>query len=469
MAISRAQNQNGTEKYIHWLSRHWADLLFAAYALFIIYCTVIPFKFIADPHYLSRRWHKIDWIPFVQKGELTSGGDMLANVIFFMPLGITLALRKLMQVYRNFYFREWLQVVFSGMGISLLVEFLQVFTYNRQPAVTDVIMNTLGTFIGAALMLVIYLKYRRPVKQFLLETFAGKPETIFSGLFLLFILLMHSAPFDFRIEVESVHRQMLRFLENPWRIDDLPGALFANFIVYGTFVYFLFSGLRRYHQKYLNRRFYFLLIGSLLALPVGIELYQFLVPLQNHSLTDVICSYLGMGFGALIWYGQTRRMDQRVSSPADENRAYYSCHLGYFKIVGILYLLFLLKHFFYPLTSPSDEVKLADLLVRDFPDFYTLIKLNRLKLLFGFLGHILLFLPAGFLLTGWWHTRCPSSFSLRTLFVAAFFLVVGLHLWGLYFSNIRRIWLDVPAAGIGLWFGYIFWRAYNYLLRINGS
>ena len=394
---------------------------------------------------------------------------MLANVIFFLPLGITLALRKLMQVYRNLNFREWLQICFSGMAISTLVEFLQVFTYNRQPAVTDVIMNTLGTLIGAALMLVVYLKYRQPVKKFLIEIYSGKPEMIFSGLFLLFIFFLYSAPFDFRLEVRSVHRQLQRFLSNPWYIDDLPGSLFANFIVYGTFVYFLFSGLGRYHRKYLNRRAVSLLILFLLILPVGIEIYQLLIPLQSHSLVDVVYSYLGMLFGAAAWNLLSRRDNRPFSSNREENFSYFSRHLRYFAIVGLFYALFLLKHFFYPFNALSNQAKLADLVVQDFPDFYTLIKLNRLKLLFGFLGHILLFLPAGFLLSAWWQTRRPFSFSLNALLITTFFLTVGLHLWGLYFSNLSRIWLNVPAAGIGLWVGYIFWRAYNYLMRINNQ
>lgn len=64
----------------------------------------------------------------------------LLNVMLFLPLGFFLPL--LWQ-----YFRSPLRTIGLGFLISLLIEFLQIFTY-RATDVNDLITNTFGTIVG---------------------------------------------------------------------------------------------------------------------------------------------------------------------------------------------------------------------------------------------------------------------------------------------------------------------------------
>ena len=75
----------------------------------------------------------------------------LLNVLLFLPLGIFLPV--LWTRFRNIF-----RTVFCGLCISASIEFLQLFTY-RATDVNDLITNSLGTFLGFCIgMLVIKLK-----------------------------------------------------------------------------------------------------------------------------------------------------------------------------------------------------------------------------------------------------------------------------------------------------------------------
>lgn len=68
-------------------------------------------------------------------------GNLLANVVLFLPFGVALGLRC------PGVSRLWLVLV--CLGLSLLVEGVQlVWSVGRSADITDVLMNTLGGFLG---------------------------------------------------------------------------------------------------------------------------------------------------------------------------------------------------------------------------------------------------------------------------------------------------------------------------------
>ena len=66
--------------------------------------------------------------------------NSLLNVLLFVPLGCFLPL--LWQKFKPFY-----RTVFFGLGVSLLIEVLQIFTY-RATDVNDLMTNTAGACVG---------------------------------------------------------------------------------------------------------------------------------------------------------------------------------------------------------------------------------------------------------------------------------------------------------------------------------
>lgn len=80
----------------------------------------------------------VNCIPFVEM--LYDPTDSILNVILFVPLGILLPVI-------NSRFRAFRYTFQFGLCMTLLIEFLQLFTY-RVTDINDVITNTAGTVIG---------------------------------------------------------------------------------------------------------------------------------------------------------------------------------------------------------------------------------------------------------------------------------------------------------------------------------
>jgi len=57
--------------------------------------------------------------------------DIVANIIFFAPLGVLLALKVILREYRNLKIIEWIRIILTGALISTGVEVLQIFTFDQ--------------------------------------------------------------------------------------------------------------------------------------------------------------------------------------------------------------------------------------------------------------------------------------------------------------------------------------------------
>lgn len=80
--------------------------------------------------------------------------EVVANVVLFVPVGLLVALAWTR-------LRLW-QVVAIGAAMSVVIETAQGVMPSRFPTVSDVIANTLGTFIGAAIVAIIMLVLEVP-------------------------------------------------------------------------------------------------------------------------------------------------------------------------------------------------------------------------------------------------------------------------------------------------------------------
>jgi glycopeptide antibiotics resistance protein len=111
-------------------------LVLAGVLLVILLVTVRPwYGFVGHSH-----WQLVEWVPF-------SAGvrpfDIIANVMLFVPFGAALAWRR--------GGRAVLFATVAGALLSLSVELYQVYCHGHFPTMTDVLTNTSGTLLGAAL------------------------------------------------------------------------------------------------------------------------------------------------------------------------------------------------------------------------------------------------------------------------------------------------------------------------------
>ena len=81
--------------------------------------------------------------------------DVLGNIAVFVPLGAALAVASFPR-NRRIGARWWLQVIATGLLLSLSIELIQLAIPSRATDVDDVILNTLGTAVGTAVTWGVY-------------------------------------------------------------------------------------------------------------------------------------------------------------------------------------------------------------------------------------------------------------------------------------------------------------------------
>ncbi|MEQ1761921.1 MAG: VanZ family protein [Pyrinomonadaceae bacterium] len=112
--------------------------LFAAYLLILLW--VVLFKLSYDPFGVIRDFQtrSLNLIPFAY----ARNSEMVANLVAFIPFGVMLGVN-----FKELTFRYKIAVIFA---FSLAVEIIQFALAIGVTDITDLIMNTLGGFIGLA-------------------------------------------------------------------------------------------------------------------------------------------------------------------------------------------------------------------------------------------------------------------------------------------------------------------------------
>lgn len=78
--------------------------------------------------------------------------DVLGNIAVFVPLGAAWGIATAPPgPRRRFKARWWLRIIGVGLLLSLSIELLQLTIPSRATDIDDVILNTLGTMVGALL------------------------------------------------------------------------------------------------------------------------------------------------------------------------------------------------------------------------------------------------------------------------------------------------------------------------------
>jgi len=115
------------------------------WGLFILYATMLPFEFSASGELIRSRLRRLWERPL--RGAGGSWGDVVSNVLLFVPWGFLLA------IWLAGRGRRYLAVVtlalLSGALLSGTVELVQLFSRSRQCSFVDVVTNTFGSTVGA--------------------------------------------------------------------------------------------------------------------------------------------------------------------------------------------------------------------------------------------------------------------------------------------------------------------------------
>ncbi len=153
-------------------------------ALFIIYLvallSILVFKLGVRFSYMGTR--SVNLIPFSEPLILNGKvdfGEMIMNVIIFIPLGI----------YAGILFERWTigKKIFLFFLVSLMIETLQFIFKIGASDITDIITNTLGGIIGLIIFEVTKRVFKSSVK---IQKFINIIAAIGTGLMTILLLLL---------------------------------------------------------------------------------------------------------------------------------------------------------------------------------------------------------------------------------------------------------------------------------------
>ena len=113
---------------------------------FAVYASLIPFTFASRP--LDIAWAEYRAILSTGSMRGISRTNFLANILLFVPVGFGLTGSRLAERRRRAAFSAVLAVLAASVGLSLVVEFLQLFAPARVPAFSDVAAQTFGCLFG---------------------------------------------------------------------------------------------------------------------------------------------------------------------------------------------------------------------------------------------------------------------------------------------------------------------------------
>jgi glycopeptide antibiotics resistance protein len=143
------------------MSRWWPALLLGAYAAFLIVLTLAPFGFTWSTLFDgSLRGPRVEWIPFTYACPVHGRFclyDRVTNVLVFVPFGALAVLLPQRAAAWNVLARR---VAAAAFAVSVTVETAQLFLPSRFPSTADVLLNTLGAWLGASVVAAVARRVR---------------------------------------------------------------------------------------------------------------------------------------------------------------------------------------------------------------------------------------------------------------------------------------------------------------------
>ncbi len=177
------------------LTRRKMILATLLYAALMAYGSLVPFQFQSLTHEeFSTRLQDA----LAASRQVVSRTDFLANIVFALPLGFLLGSVIQWDSARKGWLAIVLVVLIGGL-YGTVMECLQLFFPPRDCSVTDIIAQAIGSGMGGWLWIVV----GRRLKAWLEDSPTGHTmmgrSSPFIALYLLFILVLATAPFDFTI------------------------------------------------------------------------------------------------------------------------------------------------------------------------------------------------------------------------------------------------------------------------------
>ncbi len=441
--------------------------LFWLYTIFIVYGTTLPFSFTISNQII--RDHTTSIISTLHNPyflEKSYKYDIIANIIFFIPFGFFLfnSIVHRLPIKKTAWI--FIKITLYGFLLSTLVETIQIFTIDRNPAISDILMNTFGTIIGVISgYLLIHFDLRKQLQE-TIKFLVVDPDRLILILYILFLILAGMIPYDITLNPSHILKNVttLQSLQN--LTVEYPRSLFNLIFIWGTAGY-IFS---RYIRKTNNTQSYFkqtaISLISGFSIVVFIEILQLFIITQNSSIADIIVGWLGVVYGT-ISYQYFHKELYRDNQAADSWHS-YSENKNIYYFILINYIIFLSYKYAYPFNfEVSQEIIKTKLYFFIFnvtsylpgPKVITLFKMS--------IKNFTLFFPAGMMLKEA-ELKIPKYLSGSLVKISiVIFLIFYCKLIQLFNGSQLPYFFDLIGISAGIVIGYVFWKDFKSIIIRN--
>lgn len=258
----------------------WGWIFFLA---FIVYGSLTPFQFSAQPFGLQAAAHH-----FLTNFQYRP--EILRNVLFYLPFGFYTA-ALLLQKRTSVSMAASVSILLS-LAISALLEILQAFSPARDSTINDCILNAAGggagAFLAAAFFRPAYF-YSHKTWNYLIRQ---RPLLFIAAVYAVVILMGGLLPLDICINARYVIASWKAIRWIPFSVHGITMFdafhIFKDFLVFGSFSFFLHSAL----SFYSIRRAALKSIFYTAALSLLIETLQIFILSRMTDMTDVAVAVL---------------------------------------------------------------------------------------------------------------------------------------------------------------------------------
>lgn len=133
--------------------RSWPAVSLTVYLMLLLFLTLAPFDFtlrpLADG---SLRGARVEWVPFTYACPAAwywCVYDRVVNLLGFFPFAVLGALLPIRGGTRT---ARALRLTGYAFGLSFSIEAAQIFLPSRFPSTADLLLNTIGAWLGATVM-----------------------------------------------------------------------------------------------------------------------------------------------------------------------------------------------------------------------------------------------------------------------------------------------------------------------------
>lgn len=445
------------------------QLAAAGMILFVVYGSLLPFNYTA--YTLAEAWSGFRGIAFFDSTDLVERGDWIISTAMYLVLSFLLTGAICVDRPRRLGFLAAIVVVLACFGLSVAIEFIQVFFPPRTVSLNDVFWESLGGIAGA----LTWVAFGQPLIDWVrgfgnVTSVPGLAARFLLG-YLGVLVVVQLMPFDF---VVATGELATKFHEGKIRLMPFSGSESFSSIVAKVGLSlacyfplgFLLALARRRGIGAAHRR---VILGLALAGPVVIEFLQLFTYSRTSDVTDALTGMLGVyiGWSCGSAYRSARRTNPNLHIwPATGLRVVcLTLILAWFCVVVYLFwgpwpISFSTDPMQY--VSESHNHRLLGfrrLSIAPFADYYWGSKYNLLD---QFVRKALSFIPLG-VLAGIMvknpYSRSTSAIVLATALGFATFLEAGRY----FMPDRVPSTTDILIMTVGAWLGFLLTR------RIRGA